>query len=82
MEKGTSTKKKHKKIKVAAAVVALTSVYLLQQLKPSFRTNDLTVENHGGGAQTERRRFGHVALHKRLQVRVQLQNGEHVCQSG
>lgn len=74
--------KKPQKINVAAAVAALTNAYLLQQLKPPFRANDLTVENHGGGAQTERRRFAHAALHERLQVRVQLQNGEHICQSG
>lgn len=43
---------------------------------PPFLADDLTVENHRGGAETERHRFSHAALHKRLQVRVELRNRE------
>lgn len=46
--------------------------YLLQLLMPPLLADDLTMENHGGGAQAERPVFPHAALHKRLQVRVQL----------
>lgn len=55
--------------------------YLLQLLLPSLLANHPTVENHWGGAQTERHLLSHWALHKRLQVRVQLQKIEHICQS-
>lgn len=47
--------------------------YLLQLSMPPLLADDLTMENHRGGAQTERRVFPRAALHKRLQVRVQLQ---------
>lgn len=47
---------------------------------PSLPADDLTVEDYWGGAQIERRRLSHTALHKWLQVRVQLQKGEHICQ--
>ncbi|TNN69939.1 hypothetical protein EYF80_019812 [Liparis tanakae] len=41
--------------------------YLLQLLPPPLLADDLTVENHRGGGQTERRRLSRAALHKRLQ---------------
>lgn len=55
--------------------------YLLQLLTPSLLAHHLTVENHGGGAEAERHGLPHAALHKRLQVRVELREGDHLCQS-
>lgn len=46
-------------------------LYLVQLLMPPLLADELTMENHGGGAKTER--LSYAALHKRLQVRVQLQ---------
>lgn len=63
------------KQKKNVAVLDVTDQYLLQLLMPFLLANDLTMENHRGGTQTERHRLSHPALHKRLQVRVQLHKG-------
>lgn len=49
--------------------------YLLQLLVPLLLPDDLAVENHRGGAQAERCHLSQPALHKWLQVRVQLHKG-------
>lgn len=53
----------------------LSMFYLLELLVPLLLPDDLTVENHRGGAQAERSHLSQPVLHKWLQVRVQLYKG-------
>lgn len=50
-----------------------TNEYLLQLLMPPVLADNPTMKNHGGREETEQHWFPPAALHKRLEVRVQLQ---------
>lgn len=56
-------------------MTAISQHYLLQLLEPSLLADELTVENHRGGAQVEGRQLRRTGLHEGLQVRVELQGG-------